>query len=88
MPLDQERPSEARKPAWRAACLAYRAKLQAGASDDLAPRRSRGGQEVWPGLSWAKASAEAVNAVSFASAFHEEWLRSGIGSPASEKISK
>ena len=36
-------------------------------------------QAVWP-LPWKEASAEAINAVSFASGYHSEWFWSGVGS--------
>ena len=36
-------------------------------------------QAVYPGLTWKEASAEAVNAVSFASTYHKEWFSSGVG---------
>ena len=36
-------------------------------------------QAEWP-LPWKEASAEAINAVSFASSYHSEWFWSGVGS--------
>ena len=37
-------------------------------------------QAVWPGLTWKEASAEAVNAVAYASSYHGEWFwRAGAG---------
>jgi hypothetical protein len=37
-------------------------------------------QVVWPGLTWKEASAQAVNAVSFASTYHSKWFWRGVGS--------
>jgi hypothetical protein len=36
-------------------------------------------QAVWPGLTWKEASAEAVNAVAFASTYHAKWFWRGVG---------
>jgi len=54
-------PTDERKPAWRLACLAYRDKRRAGASDHEAHEAAVAAvQSVLP-LSWKEASAEAVN---------------------------
>jgi len=79
-PLGAKRPSiptEERKPAWRRACLAYRAWRQAGASDQEAHEAAVAAvQSVLP-LSWKEASAEAVNAVAYAAKYHPEWFWRG-----------
>jgi len=49
-------PTEERKPAWRAACLAYREKSRAGASDQEAHEAAVAAvQDVWP-LPWKEAT--------------------------------
>ena len=74
-------PTPDRKPAWRAACLAYREKRCAGAMHHEAHLAAVAAlQAVWPGLTWKEASAEAVNAVAYASSYHREWFWSGVGS--------
>jgi len=71
--------TDERKPAWRAACLAYRGKRRAGASDQQAHEAAVTAlQGVWP-LPWKEASAEAVNAVAYASRNHAVWFWRGIG---------
>jgi hypothetical protein len=75
-------PTPERKPAWRAACLAYREKRRAGARDHEAHLAAVAAlQAVWPGLTQKEASAEAVNAVAYASSNHTKWFWSGIGDP-------
>jgi hypothetical protein len=80
MPDRAPTPSPDRKPAWRAACLAYREKRRTGAMDHEAHLAAVAAlQAVWPGLTWKEASAEAVNAVAYASTYHTEWFWSGVG---------
>jgi hypothetical protein len=70
-------PTEERKPAWRLACLAYRAKGREGASDQKAHEAAVAAvQSVLP-LPWKEASAEAVNAVAYATKYHSEWFWRG-----------
>ena len=72
-------PTEDRLPAWRRTCLAYREIREAGGSDqeahEAATLRTRRAyvQQVLPLLSWKKASAEAVNAIAYATKYHSEW---------------
>jgi len=71
-------PTPDRKPAWRAACLAYREQRRAGASHQRAANAATAAlQEVWP-LPLAEADAEAVNGVAYASSFHAAWFWSGV----------
>jgi hypothetical protein len=59
-------PTDERKPAWRLACLAYRAKRREGASDQEAHEAAVAAvQSVLP-LPWKEASAEAVNDIAYA----------------------
>ena len=72
-----ERPpisTDERKPAWRLACLAYREKRRAGAGDHEAHEAAVAAvQSVLP-LRCKEASAEAVNAVAYATRNHSEWF--------------
>jgi len=64
-----ERPdtNEDRKPAWRRACLAYREIRQAGGSDQEAHEAAVAAVlNMWPTLTQKGASAEAVNAITYA----------------------
>jgi hypothetical protein len=71
-------PIEERKPAWRAACLAYREKRSEGSSDQEAHEAAVAAvQSVLP-LPWKEASAEAVSAVAYASRHHSEWFWRGV----------
>ena len=66
---DPPTPTEDRLPAWRRACLAYREMRQAGASDQQAHEAAvEAVQAIWP-LSWKEASAEAVNAIAYATRY-------------------
>jgi hypothetical protein len=69
------KPTEQRKPAWRLACLAYRAKRREGSSDQAAHEAAVAAvQSVLP-LPW---STEAVNAVAYATKHHSEWFWRGL----------
>jgi hypothetical protein len=71
-----------RKPAWRAACLAYREKRRAGAWEHDAHLAAVAAlQAVWPGLTPKEASAEATNAIAYASSNHTKWFWSRVGDP-------
>ena len=70
-------PTEQRKPAWRLACLAYRAKRREGSSHrDAHEAAVAAVRSVLP-LSWKEASAEAVNAVAYATKYHSDWFWRG-----------
>ena len=79
-----ERPplrTEDRKPAWRAACLAYREKRRAGVWELEAHRAAVAALlAVSPRLTQQEASAGVVNAISYASTNHPKWLWGGVGS--------
>jgi hypothetical protein len=81
MPDCAPTPTEDRKPAWRAACLAYRERRRAGSLDLEAYRAACAAlREVSPELTIKEASAEATNAISFASTYHGQWFWAGVGS--------
>jgi hypothetical protein len=66
--------------AWRAACLAYREKRRAGVwEQEVHLAAVAAVQAVRPDLTWKDASAEVVNAISFASTHHGKWFWSGVG---------
>jgi hypothetical protein len=70
-------PADEGKPASRLACLAYRERRRAGASDHEAHEAAVAAvQDVLP-LPWKEASAEAVNAVAYATRNHPEWFWRG-----------
>jgi hypothetical protein len=60
------------KPAWRAACLAYREKRRADASE-----RSRPAGSVAAAVQ-GKAGQETTNAIAYASRHHSEWFWRGV----------
>jgi hypothetical protein len=71
-------PTEERKPAWRRACLAYREIRQAVGSEQQAHEEAvAAAQQALPLLSRKEASAEAVNAVAYATKYHSEWFWNG-----------
>jgi hypothetical protein len=71
-------PTEDRLPAWRRACLAYGEIRQAGASNQEAHEAAVAAvQQVLPLLSHKEASAEAVNAIAYATKYHSEWFWRG-----------
>jgi hypothetical protein len=70
-------PTEERLPAWRRACLAYREIREAGGSDQQAHEAAVAAvQSVLP-LPWKEASAEAVNAIAYATRYHS-WFWLGV----------
>jgi hypothetical protein len=81
MPERAPTPTPDRKPAWRAACLAYREQRRAGEGHHAAWLASRAAlQAVWP-LPDKEAGAETVNAIAFASVFHTAWFWFRRGQP-------
>jgi hypothetical protein len=79
MPETAPVPTPDRKPAWRAACLAYRDKRRAGASDRMAWLAAvEALQAVWP-LPREEAGTEATNAIAYASSHHTAWFWNGVG---------
>ena len=73
----QRRPKIA-LPAWRRACLAYREIREAGGSDQQAHEAAvEAVLQVLPLLSQKEASAEAVNAIAYATKYHSDWFWKG-----------
>ena len=67
-------PTDERKPAWRLACPAYRAKRREGGRDQEAHEAAVAAvQSVLP-LPWKEVSAEALDAVAYATKYHSEWF--------------
>jgi hypothetical protein len=70
-------PTEDRKQAWRRACLAYREMRKGGASDQAEQEAAVAAvQSVLP-LPWKEASAEAVNAIAYATRHQPDWFWHG-----------
>ena len=71
-------PTDDRKPAWRRACLAYREIREAGGSDQQAHEAAvEAVLSVLSLLSRKEASAEAVNAIAYATKYHSDWFWKG-----------
>ena len=70
-------PTEERKPAWRVACLAYRAKRRAGPATRKRTRLRSRPCRLCGHCRGKEASAEAVNAVAYATRYHSEWFWRG-----------
>jgi hypothetical protein len=67
-----------RLPAWRRACLAYREIREAGGSDQQAHEAAvEAVLSILLLLSREDASAEAVNAVAYATEYHSDWFWKG-----------
>jgi hypothetical protein len=80
MPTTVPIPTPERKPAWRAACLAYREKRREGAGDHAASLAAvEALQAIWP-LPLEEAHLETTNAIAYASSHHTAWFWSGVGS--------
>ena len=80
MPEAPPPPTAERRPAWRAAALAYRQARRDGMSNDAAMSAAdRSLQAQWPDLSAEEASAEVVAAIAYASSHHSAWLWDGVG---------
>ena len=79
MPERTPTPTPERRPAWRAACLAYREQRRAGAGDHEAYLAAVAAlQAVWP-LPAKEAGLEATNAIAYASTNHAKWFWDGVG---------
>ena len=80
MPERPAPPSAERRPAWRAAAVAYRHARRDGASHDAAAAAAEASlREQWPELSAKDASAEVVAAIAYASSHHSQWFWDGVG---------
>jgi hypothetical protein len=77
--------TEQRKPAWRAACIAYREKRRAGYRDLEAHNAAVAAlQAVWP-LPDREAGIEATQAIAYASKHHSAWMWRGVGERAKSR---
>ena len=73
-------PTPERRPAWRAAVLAYRQARREGASDHAAFVAAVAKlREEWPELSVKQASDEVVAAIAYASTHHTAWFWDSVG---------
>jgi hypothetical protein len=71
-------PTGDRLPVWRRACLAYREIREAGGSDQQAHEAAvEALHQALPQLSRNEASAEAVDAIAYATKYHSEWFWKG-----------
>jgi hypothetical protein len=79
-------PSADLKPAWRAACLAYREVRRTGQLDHPAWLAARTAvRQVRPDLDEPTADQHAATAIAYASVFHGQWFWNGVGRPATRK---
>jgi hypothetical protein len=69
-----------RKPAWRAACVAYREKRRAGYRDLEAHNAAVKALQMVRLLPDKEAGLEATQAISYTSKHHSEWFWRGVGS--------
>jgi hypothetical protein len=69
-----------RRPAWRAAAVAYRQARREGMSNDAAMDAAEQSlREQWPELFAKEACNEAVAAIAYAAANHPTWFWDGVG---------
>jgi hypothetical protein len=79
MPETAPVPTPERKPAWRAAAVAYREQRRAGATDHASwVAAVEAILAVWPIL-LDDAKREATLAIAYASANHTQWSWDGVG---------
>src|SRR5262245_53383857 len=75
MPDAPAHPRPDMRPAWRAACLAYRKVRATGQLDHPAHLAARAAVlEVLPSPTEKEASQEAINAIAYATSFHSAWF--------------
>ena len=80
MPERPPPPTPERRPAWRAAAVAYRQARRDGASHDAAmDAAERGLRASWPDLTAKEASAEVVAAIAYATSHYPQWFWDGVG---------
>jgi hypothetical protein len=72
-------PHEEMLPAWRAACIAYRAARRADDHDHVAWTKARDAILALSSIGEEAAGNEATRAVSYASRMHPAWLWNGVG---------
>jgi hypothetical protein len=71
------------RPAWRAACVAYREVRRTGARDEPAWKAARAAVlREFPMLSERAAGEQASDAICYASVYHKQWFWSGVGEAA------
>ena len=79
MPESPLAPTAERRPAWRAAALAYRQARREGASHHAAMNAAEASlRERWPELSAKEASPDVVAAIAYATAHHTAWFWDGV----------
>src|SRR5262245_45383253 len=75
MPDVPAHPRDSMRPAWRAACLAYRKVRATGALDHPAHLAATAAvREVLPNPTEKEASNQAIAAIAYATTFHAEWF--------------
>jgi hypothetical protein len=81
-PTQTTLPGDDLKPAWRAACIAYRKVRQTGLLDQPAWLAARAAVlNLNPALDEKRAGQVARDAVHYASVYHTKWLWNGVGDP-------
>jgi hypothetical protein len=81
-PTQTTLPGDDLKPAWRAACVAYRRVRQAGQLDHPAWLAARAAiQNVRPDLDENAAGVQASTAIHYAAVHHTKWLWHHVGEP-------
>lgn len=81
-PNQTTRPTHEMKPAWRAACIAYRKVRQTGQLDQPAWLAARAAVlDLRPDFDDHAAGAQASAAIHYASVHHAEWLWHRVGDP-------
>ena len=80
-PSQSTLPAEDLKPAWRAACVAYREARRTGQLDEPAWQAARAAVlSVRPDLDPLTAGQQASAAIHYTSVNHPKWLWHGVGS--------
>jgi hypothetical protein len=82
-PTQTSLPAGDLRPAWRAACVAYREVRRSGARDGPAWKAARAAVlQEFPMLSERAAGEQASDAICYASLHYPQWLWSGLGQAA------
>ena len=81
-PTQTTLPGDGLRPAWRAACIAYRDVRRTGQLDQPAWLAARAAiLNERPDLDEHSAGRQASAAIHYASVFHTKWLWNGVGDP-------